>query len=262
MNGEVPASLKYQDWLKTQTPAFQNEVLGKGKAELFRRGVPVERFVDKHLKVKSIGQIINQEGLAGTNLTSLRFAAQQRIGAGKAVAADRIRAAWSKLPEPLRKHLGILQDATAPLVGAAKKAALPIANAGPNFSSWLVKKSGASATMASRGTLVGVAGDWTGFALAGVVPILGVVPPGSMAVAAFGLGNLGQKALRSGVTRVRNIFRSRTRLAELKSKALTNRAVTRAQARRKAKEVRREQARKTREANRQAQEQARQRGEL
>jgi len=47
LNGAVPAKTTYPEWLKKQPIAIQNEVLGKGKARLFRRGkVKFDRFVD------------------------------------------------------------------------------------------------------------------------------------------------------------------------------------------------------------------------
>lgn len=36
--GQVPATTNYNKWLKTQTPEFQNEYLGKAKAQAFREG--------------------------------------------------------------------------------------------------------------------------------------------------------------------------------------------------------------------------------
>lgn len=48
MNGSVPASETYQTWLLKQPAAFQDEVLGKTKGALFRRGgLTLDRFVDK-----------------------------------------------------------------------------------------------------------------------------------------------------------------------------------------------------------------------
>lgn len=47
MNGQVPANQTYQEWLKRQPVEVQDEVLGKTKGELFRKGdLPLERFVD------------------------------------------------------------------------------------------------------------------------------------------------------------------------------------------------------------------------
>lgn len=44
--GTVPADLVYDDWLRGQPVEFQNEVLGRSKAVLFRRGLKLDRFVD------------------------------------------------------------------------------------------------------------------------------------------------------------------------------------------------------------------------
>lgn len=45
--GRVPAATSYDEWLRTQSVDFQNEVLGKGKAELFRKGLTLDKFVDE-----------------------------------------------------------------------------------------------------------------------------------------------------------------------------------------------------------------------
>lgn len=48
MTGRVPASTNYGDWLKAQSVDFQNEILGKTKAKLFRDGgLTLTHFVDK-----------------------------------------------------------------------------------------------------------------------------------------------------------------------------------------------------------------------
>lgn len=45
--GPVPRTETYETWLKKQPASFQDEVLGKGKAQLFRSGeYPLDRFVD------------------------------------------------------------------------------------------------------------------------------------------------------------------------------------------------------------------------
>jgi len=44
--GTVPADLTYDGWLRGQPVEFQNEVLGRPKAALFRRGLKIDRFVD------------------------------------------------------------------------------------------------------------------------------------------------------------------------------------------------------------------------
>ena len=68
--GRVPAKTTYQDWLKGQPHEFQDEVLGRGKAELFRKGVPLERFVDASGKTLSL-QALKAE-LAGDALNVMQ----------------------------------------------------------------------------------------------------------------------------------------------------------------------------------------------
>ena len=47
MDGQVPASQTYNTWLRGRTRAFQDEVLGKTKAQLWRDGgLSLDRFID------------------------------------------------------------------------------------------------------------------------------------------------------------------------------------------------------------------------
>ena len=44
--GQVPAQTTYQDFLKRQTPEFQDEVLGAARGELFRKGgLKLDQFI-------------------------------------------------------------------------------------------------------------------------------------------------------------------------------------------------------------------------
>jgi len=47
MDGQVPAKMTYNEWLKGKDAAFQNDVLGPTRAKLFRAGMPVDRFVNR-----------------------------------------------------------------------------------------------------------------------------------------------------------------------------------------------------------------------
>ncbi len=48
LTGTVPAKMSYQKWLEGQPAAFQDDILGKSKGALFRKGkVPLDRFVNK-----------------------------------------------------------------------------------------------------------------------------------------------------------------------------------------------------------------------
>lgn len=46
LDGQVAEGTTYPEWLKRQPNAVQNEVLGKGRADLFRGGLTIDRFVD------------------------------------------------------------------------------------------------------------------------------------------------------------------------------------------------------------------------
>lgn len=54
----VSATMNYGDWLKTQPNAFQDEVLGQTKAQLFRDGgLSLDRFVDANYKPLTLEQL-------------------------------------------------------------------------------------------------------------------------------------------------------------------------------------------------------------
>lgn len=56
--GPVPAVETYQTWLSKQTVQFQEEVLGKTKAKLFREGkLPLDRFVDRNGQELTLQQL-------------------------------------------------------------------------------------------------------------------------------------------------------------------------------------------------------------
>lgn len=58
LTGQVPATTKYEDWLRDQPRTVQNEILGAGRADIFRAGgVAFERFVDDR------GRPVTIEGL-------------------------------------------------------------------------------------------------------------------------------------------------------------------------------------------------------
>jgi hypothetical protein len=48
MDGQVAATKTYQDWLKVQPKEFQDSVLGRTKAILFRKGgLTLDKFVNR-----------------------------------------------------------------------------------------------------------------------------------------------------------------------------------------------------------------------
>lgn len=56
--GQVPSTTTYSQWLKTQTIEFQEDVLGKAKAQLFREGgLALDKFVDLNGKELSLAKL-------------------------------------------------------------------------------------------------------------------------------------------------------------------------------------------------------------
>lgn len=56
--GQVPGTTTYEEFLRAQPVEFQNEVLGRTKAVLFRRGgLKLDRFVDRAGKEKTIDEL-------------------------------------------------------------------------------------------------------------------------------------------------------------------------------------------------------------
>jgi SPP1 gp7 family putative phage head morphogenesis protein len=62
MIGQVPAKTTYEQFLRRQTPAFQDSVLGKARGKLYREGkVPLERFVDVTGKQYTLAELAVRE---------------------------------------------------------------------------------------------------------------------------------------------------------------------------------------------------------
>ena len=57
MDGAVPSNTTYADFLKRKGSAFQDEVMGKAKAEAFRKGMPLDGFVDGSGKEYNLDQL-------------------------------------------------------------------------------------------------------------------------------------------------------------------------------------------------------------
>lgn len=77
MNGLVPEKTTYGKWLKGQSKNVQNEVLGKGRAKLFRRGtVPIQRFVDNKFRPLTLKQL---EALEQAKLKTGKFPRRTKV---------------------------------------------------------------------------------------------------------------------------------------------------------------------------------------
>lgn len=60
--GRVPASTNYQEWLGRQSVGFQNEVLGKTRGVLFRKGgLSLDRFVDASGRQFNLSELYERE---------------------------------------------------------------------------------------------------------------------------------------------------------------------------------------------------------
>ena len=55
--GQVSAGLNYDQWLRKQSESFQNKVLGKGRAKLFRSGMTIDKFVDDRGNTYTLRQL-------------------------------------------------------------------------------------------------------------------------------------------------------------------------------------------------------------
>ncbi len=62
MIGPVPASTTYNEWLKSQSHAFQDDTLGVTKAKLFRDGkLPLDKFVNRNGDELTLAQLARKE---------------------------------------------------------------------------------------------------------------------------------------------------------------------------------------------------------
>lgn len=60
--GAVPDDMTYEQWLKSQSPKVQDEILGKSKAKMFREGnMPLERFVDPDGKPYTLQELMKRD---------------------------------------------------------------------------------------------------------------------------------------------------------------------------------------------------------
>ena len=64
MNGQVSDELNYDRWLRTQKNTFQNEVLGRKKAKLFRAGLKMDRFIDRKGNELTLDQLKQRDSAA------------------------------------------------------------------------------------------------------------------------------------------------------------------------------------------------------
>jgi SPP1 gp7 family putative phage head morphogenesis protein len=64
LNGQVPARITYEKWLKGQSAGFQDDVLGPSRGKMFRSGkIRVEQFTDDRGKTLTLKQLRKLENL-------------------------------------------------------------------------------------------------------------------------------------------------------------------------------------------------------
>jgi hypothetical protein len=86
LTGTVPARTSYQEWLKGQSPTFQDDVLGKTRGQLFREGgLSLDKFVNQN------GDRITLEQLGVRDHFELDLASGPMRGAPKALTEAEVR---------------------------------------------------------------------------------------------------------------------------------------------------------------------------
>jgi SPP1 gp7 family putative phage head morphogenesis protein len=66
LTGQTPAPTTYDEFLRRQSKEFQEDVLGVQKAELFRNGMTLDKFVDHNGKPYTLDQLKAKEAKAST----------------------------------------------------------------------------------------------------------------------------------------------------------------------------------------------------
>lgn len=117
MNGQVAETETYQTWLKKQPHAFQDETLGKARAEMFRNGTPLDRFVDDSGHSYTLAELRAKEGVveSANNKTitpnSMEHKTAQKLLNELISNAEKAKTGESKLkqlwfnPEKYDKHI-------------------------------------------------------------------------------------------------------------------------------------------------------------
>lgn len=81
--GIVPGDMSYDEWLRRQPASFQDDVLGKPRAELFRNGLSMDQYVDQQGRQLTIAELKERypEYLAGKvdKLSTAEIARQDEI---------------------------------------------------------------------------------------------------------------------------------------------------------------------------------------
>lgn len=104
--GQVSDKLTYSDWLKKQSPAFQDDVLGKARGKLFRDGtLTLDKFVDKKGAVLTLEELGVKEGVAKVvipkaTIPTIKFGYDGKFDGYVANIRDEAKIVIDKLPKP------------------------------------------------------------------------------------------------------------------------------------------------------------------
>jgi hypothetical protein len=101
--GHVPGETTYDEWLRRQDEAFQNEVLGPTKAKKFREGLEMDQFVDRSGNELTVTQLKEKTPPASKASTADREITKARDVDAKAKRAEQRAATARKREEDARK---------------------------------------------------------------------------------------------------------------------------------------------------------------
>lgn len=103
--GQVPSSTTYDDWLRRQPVEFQDEVLGKGRAKLFRDGLKIDRFVDRNGRQLTLKELRKADAAGNIPRKTPRLVPVEHLPGTTKAFRDRIDATVRKLPDGIQKKL-------------------------------------------------------------------------------------------------------------------------------------------------------------
>lgn len=95
--GTVPGDVDYDTWLRRQPESFQDEVLGKAKAEGFRKGIKTDQYIDRQgneltineLQAKHPSKMPDDPAQVPTDTVPKEEARQAKIAKAQADTAER-----------------------------------------------------------------------------------------------------------------------------------------------------------------------------
>jgi len=63
LDGQLPATTTFEEWLRTQSDEFQDDYLGATRAALFRDGTSIDSMVDRSGRAYTLDELSRREGL-------------------------------------------------------------------------------------------------------------------------------------------------------------------------------------------------------